>query len=174
MSEIYPLTEIQVMNKAMQIANNSATQHLDFSVPPSTFALAVYVQRSDAGTTTQLPLTRFKVGWEPIGTITPGGAPVPNIAYDESLSSLMVTYGSVTKPPSLYSSNYGIVAGIAQNGIDQMQQRWMQSMQNNGTFLAEGGVESYSDWLDRGPIYYWDFTEDWDNTLFFFSDGINP
>ena len=161
MSEIYPLTEIQVMNKAMQNVNNSATQNLDFSVPPSTFALAVYVQRSDAGTTTQLPLTRFKVGWEPIGSITAGGAPLPNQALDESLSSLMITYGSVTKPPSLYSSNYGLVGGQpAQNGIDQMQQRWIQSVQNNGTFLAEGGVESYSDWLDRGPIYYWDFSRD--------------
>jgi len=33
-------------------------------------------------------------------------------------------------------------------------------MQNNGSFLADGGVESYTDWLDRGPIYYWDFSRD--------------
>jgi hypothetical protein len=97
---------------------------------------------------------------------------------DENLQSIQVTYGSSTKPSTLYQSGYnqngpgnvpynlswtGSAASIVQyNSVtsSEMQQRWIQSQQNAGKLGNDGGTETYLNYLDMGPYYHFDFSRD--------------
>lgn len=165
MSGILPLSlmETQIMQKTMSsVAANSSNQ-LDFTVPPSTLAITVWVQAPTVGTNSAIPPSKFKVAQ---GTNTP----------DENLQSIQVTYGSSTKPSTLYQSGYNINSGnvysLQWNGnalsqvsyspltSSEMQQRWIQSQQNAGKLGNDGGTENYLNYLDMGPYYHFDFSRD--------------
>ena len=166
MSGILPLSlmETQIMQKAMTSLNHDSSNQLDFTVPPSTLAITVWVQSGNAGNTSAIPPSKFKVAQ---GTNTP----------DEDLSSIQVTYGSSTKPSTLYQSDYNKKSGseffLNYTGTadsyavtsyssvsSRMQQRWIQSQQNAGKLGNDGGTESYLDFLDMGPYYHFDFSRD--------------
>lgn len=133
------LKEMQVLNKVM--SSGAVNNQLDFTVPPSTFALTVFVQGSQAGTTTVLPPTRFKtVGKE-----------------DENLDYIQVTYGSTSKPSTLYTSEYS-------DNENKMIQRWVQSQYHAQKFHNPGGTESLNEYLDRGAYYHFDFQRDKNDT----------
>jgi hypothetical protein len=171
MSGILPLSlmETQIMQKTMSSVDATASNQLDFTVPPSTLALTVWVQSPQTGTNSALPPSKFKVAQ---GTNTP----------DENLLSIQVTYGSSTKPSTLYQSGYNQIANNVPNAnatyqlqwtgdvssvvqynsstSSEMQQRWIQSQQNAGKLGNEGGTESYLNYLDMGPYYHFDFSRD--------------
>lgn len=171
MSGILPLSlmETQIMQKTMSSTDATASNQLDFTVPPSTLALTVWVQSPQTGTNSALPPSKFKVEQ---GTNTP----------DENLLSIQVTYGSSTKPSTLYQSGYNQITnnvpnsnatyplqwtGDASSAVtynsstsSEMQQRWIQSQQNAGKLGNEGGTESYLNYLDMGPYYHFDFSRD--------------
>lgn len=172
MSGILPLSlmETQIMQKTMSSTSANTTNQLDFTVPPSTLAITVWVQAGNVGSTSAIPPSKFKVAQ---GNNTP----------DENLQSIQVTYGSSTKPSTLYTSDYnkangstyvlkynsnpsnatdGNVAAATYNSSisSRMQQRWIQSQQNAGKLGNDGGTESYLDFLDMGPYYHFDFSRD--------------
>jgi len=174
MSGILPLSlmETQIMQKNMTSTSANASNQLDFTVPPSTLALTVWVQAGNVGNTSAIPPSKFKVAQ---GTNTP----------DENLQFIQVTYGSTTKPSTLYTSDYNVVSSVPgtasayvlnytantgagnpaivsyNNAISsRMQQRWIQSQQNAGKLGNDGGTESYLDYLDMGPYYHFDFSRD--------------
>jgi hypothetical protein len=171
MSGILPLSlmETQIMQKTMSSVDATASNQLDFTVPPSTLALTVWVQSPQTGTNSSLPPSKFKVAQ---GTNTP----------DENLLSIQVTYGSSTKPSTLYQSGYNQIANNVPNAnatyqlqwtggnasivqynsstSSEMQQRWIQSQQNAGKLGNDGGTESYLNYLDMGPYYHFDFSRD--------------
>lgn len=171
MSGILPLSlmETQIMQKTMSSVDATASNQLDFTVPPSTLALTVWVQSPQTGTNSALPPSKFKVAQ---GTNTP----------DENLLSIQVTYGSSTKPSTLYQSGYNQISNNVPNSnatyqlqwtgdassvitynsstSSEMQQRWIQSQQNAGKLGNEGGTESYLNYLDMGPYYHFDFSRD--------------
>ena len=165
MSGILPLSlmETQIMQKTMSSTVGNVSNQLDFTVPPSTLALTVWVQSPVSGSNSSLPPSKFKVAQ---GTNTP----------DENLQSIQVTYGSSTKPSTLYQSEYNISSGTPYNlswtgnaaslvpyfpiVSSEMQQRWIQSQQNAGKLGNEGGTEGYLDFLNMGPYYHFDFSRD--------------
>jgi hypothetical protein len=171
MSGILPLSlmETQIMQKTMSSVTAGSSNQLDFTVPPSTLALTVWVQSPQSGTNSSLPPSKFKVAQ---GTNTP----------DENLQSIQVTYGSSTKPSTLYLSGYNQVANVVPNAngtydlswtgdaaslvqynsstSSEMQQRWIQSQQNAGKLGNDGGTENYLNFLDMGPYYHFDFSRD--------------
>lgn len=165
MSGILPLSlmETQIMQKTMTSVSANSSNQLDFTVPPSTLAITVWVQAPTVGTNSAIPPSKFKVAQ---GTNTP----------DENLQSIQVTYGSSTKPSTLYQSGYNINSGnvysLQWNGnatsevlyspltSSEMQQRWIQSQQNAGKLGNDGGTENYLNYLDMGPYYHFDFSRD--------------
>lgn len=141
------LTELQVINKPISVASGQ----LDFTVPPSTYALSVFIQSGAAGTATSKSPTIFKGDRvNPMST-----------SVDLQIQSIQVTYGSVTKPATLYGSSYSDKqldpAGVP--GIDKMQQRWLETQLHAGKLTKESGTESYQDWL-RSPYLHFDFSRD--------------
>jgi len=172
MSGILPLSlmETQIMQKNMSSTSAGSSNQLDFTVPPSTLAITVWVQAGNVGNTSAIPPSKFKVAQ---GNNTP----------DENLQYIQVTYGSSTKPSTLYTSDYnkangtqydlyyngntalaaaGNIAEVFYNSSvsSRMQQRWIQSQQNAGKLGNDGGTESYLDYLDMGPYYHFDFSRD--------------
>jgi hypothetical protein len=162
-----PLTliEMSVLNKTLN--RNGGTQNLDFTVPPSTLAITVFVQGSNAGTTTTIPATKFYLQTDD-GEINTPAAPsenlngiynalVDNIA--NKLQQIQVTYGSITKTQTLYNSNYS-----SQLGINQNIQRFLQSIQYSGKIVSEGGSENHPQYLERGNYWHFDFSKDKNDT----------
>ena len=144
----FSLMENQLINKVLAAGTNS--QQLDFTVPPSTYALTIFVQSNSAGNDTRIPPTRFKtLGRE-----------------DENLQQIQVTYGSVTKPSTLYQSEYTITPGepTGNDNKNQMIQRWVSSQYHSNKMLNEGGCESLDEYLDRGAYYHFDFSRDKNDT----------
>lgn len=156
------LVEMAVLNKTMN--PSAGSQNLDFTVPPSTLAITVFVQGANAGTTTCIPATKFYfqtdggdsniVGTNPNAL---NDALINNIA--NSIQQIQVTYGSITKTQTLYNSNYSSELGINQN-----IQRFLQSIQYSGKIVSDGGSESQPQYLERGNYWHFDFHKDKNDT----------
>lgn len=145
-SGVLPLSlmELNIINKPLTA--QTGTNQLDFTVPPSTLALSVFIQTTAAGTDTRYPPTVFN-------DTTLNGS---------NLMQIQVTYGSVTKPMTLYTSAYDFAANAVDNTSNRnyMIQRWVESQYNANKFNSEGGPEHFRDWMTRGPLYHFDFSRD--------------
>lgn len=164
---VIPLTlvEMAVLNKTLN--PSGGLQNLDFTVPPSTLAITVFVQGGDAGTQTVIPATKFYLQGDgtdanknstDVNPVT--GIPVGlynNIAND--VANIQVTYGSITKTQTLYSSGYSSDVGVNNN-----VQRFLQSIQYSGKITSEGGAESQPQYLERGNYWHFDFSKDKNDT----------
>jgi hypothetical protein len=168
------LVEMAVLNKTLNNQDGGGSQNLDFTVPPSTLAITVFVQGSNAGTNTIIPATKFYLqtgDGNPYTVKTGDGAIstsgnnvnqinsslVDNIA--NNLQQIQVTYGSITKTQTLYNSGYSGLGGINQN-----IQRFLQSIQYSGKIVSEGGSESQPQYLERGNYWHFDFSKDKNDT----------
>ena len=156
------LVEMAVLNKTMN--SSAGSQNLDFTVPPSTLAITVFVQGANAGTTTCLPATKFYFQTDDGDANVVGTNPsalnsslINNVA--NSIQQIQVTYGSITKTQTLYNSNYSSELGINQN-----IQRFLQSIQYSGKIVSDGGAECQPQFLERGNYWHFDFHKDKNDT----------
>jgi hypothetical protein len=129
-SDVLHLLEHQVQSKKL-----SESGSLDFTVPPSTKAITVFVQSGLTGTNTQYPPSKF-VG-----------------ATDVKLNNLQLTFANTTKPPT----NWLSMAGAKTEGLHQ---RYLDTQIESGQAFSSGGCESMADWLANGPIYHYTFVRD--------------
>ncbi len=129
------LTEQHVQTKTLTTGASSSI--LDFTVPPSTTALSIFVQFNGAGTNNIIPLTTFKAL---TGT-------------DENLTNIQVTYANVSKPSTNWSSEYA-------GSTNFMTQRYIDTQIDSGMYYSAGGPESFPEWRKRGGLYHFDFTRD--------------
>jgi len=166
------LIEMAVLNKNM---NMSSTQSLDFTVPPSTLAITVFVQAGAASTTTCLPATKFLLSYVDDGllriddyTQLPEVVSKPNMA--NNIRSIQVTYGSVTKTQTLYTSEY---SNDEIRGVNYNIQRFLQSIQYSQKIISEGGSESHPQYLERGNYWHFDFSKDKNDTSSYVSVQIS-
>jgi len=159
------LLEMSVLNKSLSGMGAGSTQNIDFTVPPSTLALTVFVQSTKSGTNNIYPPTQFYSA----------NSTVPNLQQNpynivNNIQYIQVTYGSVTKTQTLYSSQYKPAdAGdkaetIDQYGVNYNIQRWLQSIQYSGKITSDGGAESQPNFLDRGNYWHFDFSRDKNDT----------
>lgn len=159
------LLEMSVLNKSLSGMGQGSTQNLDFTVPPSTLALTVFVQSTKAGTSNIYPPTQFYSA----------SSTDPNLLQDpynivNNIQYIQVTYGSVTKTQTLYSSSYippdfsTNKNEIEQTGTNFNIQRWLQSIQYSGKITSDGGAESHPNFLDRGNYWHFDFSRDKNDT----------
>jgi len=154
------LLEMSVLNKSLSGLSAGGSQNIDFTVPPSTLALTVFVQSTKAGTQSIYPPTQFYSASGSNQTYANDDNIVNNIQY------IQVTYGSVTKTQTLYSSRYQPLSTglLADNGINFNIQRWLQSIQYSGKITSDGGSESHQNYLDRGNYWHFDFSRDKNDT----------
>ena len=110
-SGVLPLSlmEMNIINKSL--TPGGGQQQHDFTVPPSTLAITVFVQSTAAGTDSRYPPTVFNA----------------NDLSASNLENIQVTYGSVTKPATLYTSQYDETHNF-------MIQRWIESNYNANKF----------------------------------------
>lgn len=133
MSEKLYLMECQIQSKNI----TASTEQLDFTIPPSTKSITVFVQALSGGTSTLFPSTLLKL----------------ENGEDEGLEQIQLTYGNVSKPSTKWSSSFSPNSNL-------MTQRYLTTQINSGRIWSEGGAESFDQWLERGAIYTYDFTRD--------------
>jgi hypothetical protein len=141
-----------VSNKQMTGSNCS----LDFTVPPSTTSLVVFIQDSSAGTLTKLPFSRFKSRQDSKGgDMTNFNKYGPWIrTFDERLLSAMTTMCGITKPMTTIQTTTS--PGPLNN---TMLQKYLMTQNFGNTY----DTESYFDWLTNGPYYYFNYERDSEN-----------
>lgn len=164
-SGVIPLSliEMAVINKTMNQGGGS--QNLDFTVPPSTLALTVFLQMGNASSNTYIPATKFYTGINDEVPAIPDTDPLtgePSELYNNfanRIQGLQVTYGSVTKTQTLYPS-----ALDTKTGVNKNIQRFLQSIQYSGKITSEGGSENHPQYLERGNYWHFDFSKDKNDT----------
>ena len=130
-TDVLHLLEHQVQSKKMD------NPSLDFTVPPSTKAISIFVQAGVAGTDIRIPPSKFT-------TLT---------GTQANLQNLQLTYANTTKPPTNWSSDSGA-------HILKLQQRYLDTQIESGQAFSSGGCETITDWLLNGPIYHYTFVRD--------------
>lgn len=115
----------------------SSDNTIEFTVPSSTDAITLFVQGGKAGSTNQLPPTKFKCIDD----------------SDSSLTSLQITYANVTKPPTRIGS-------VFSPAVNTTQQRYLETHLESGLAESEGGSETLKDYYSRGMMYHYSFKKD--------------
>jgi hypothetical protein len=133
------------------ICNKQLSPSLDFTLPPSTMKIIVFLQDAGSGMS-KLPLNRFKCRqYSPSGNLNLLDRYRPWVhTFDESLQSIQVTFSNITKPQTLIQRVNP--AGLLNN---TMLQRYIMN-----THMTGEKSETYSDFLSNGPYYYFDFERD--------------
>ena len=131
----FSLIEHQVQSKPISDNNTLVLQ-----VPASTVAMSLFVQSGRAGKDTRTPPTKFRC----------------TDSSERNLSSLQITYANSTKPSTPWISRFG-------NQDNRMSHRYLESMEECGLSVHDGGAESIDDWLKRGPIMHYTFNRDKDD-----------
>jgi hypothetical protein len=132
------LLESQIQSKTL--TNTSGDNTLDFTVPPSTKALTIFVQSGEAGQNTMFPPSMFKAA---------GGT-------DMNLNSIQISYANQTKPSTRWTSEYD-------TNTNKMTQRYLETQLESGKIWSAGGGESFSDYVKRGPLYHFSWSRDKDD-----------
>lgn len=146
------MTDYIVVNK--QLTSNNAT--LDFTIPPSTRQVVVFLQDAAAGTSTKIPLSRFKMRqYSPAGSLQSLNRYGPWArTCDEKLKSLQVTFSGITKPQTNIENTHSNSATDAISNT--MLQQYLMTNQMDGRY----DTEQYYDFLSKGPYYLFDYTRD--------------
>jgi hypothetical protein len=136
--ETLHLMETQIMSKTL--TNSTGDNLLDFTVPPSTKAITVFVQSQDSGSNTQVPPSMFK---------TKDGS-------DMKLSSIQIAYANQVKPSTRWTSEYTTTT-------NKMTQRYLDTQMESGMIWSTGGTESFADFTKRGMLLHYNWVRDADD-----------
>ena len=133
------LREYSVQSRVM----NSNVMNFSFSVPASTSCLHLFLQDNLAGSSARVPPSNFKV----------------LNGSDLNLQVLQLTYDNVTLPATRWASGH-IANSPAGRNTSLLQQLYHQSLVARRAENNPGGSETFSEWLDRGPLYSFYFSRD--------------
>jgi hypothetical protein len=136
------LMESMVQSKPL----SSRDGQYEFTVPSSTRALTIFLQSNKAGSNPRFPPSMFKL---PLDS-------------DYLLESLQITYANTTKPSTRWTSSFSEVnnGAVGNPSINQLQQRYNDSLQESGLLMSSGGAETFKDYLARGAYYHFSYTRD--------------
>jgi hypothetical protein len=118
---------------------------LQFTVPPSTYAITIFVQDAIAGRSPLVPPSMFKMADN----------------SDLKLQTIQVSYAGIVKPSTAWLSNFS--TDYVNGGVNQLEQRYRDTYAESGMDVHSDGVETYHDYLLRGPIYHFTFLRDMSN-----------
>lgn len=130
------LMECQIQSKVAVSGGQSSYQ---FTIPPSTMALSVFVQANEAGNDTRYSPSVFK---------TTDGS-------EKSLSQIQITYSNVSKPNTQWDGQFK-----PDSGVNTLQQRYVDTMRECNLIDNPGGTETFRDFLDRGMLVHYSFLRD--------------
>ena len=130
------LMECQIQSK---VAVSNGQSSYQFTIPPSTMALSVFVQSNEAGNDTRYSPSVFKA--------VDGS--------EKSLSQIQITYSNVSKPNTQWDSQFN-----KDTGVNTLQQRYVDSMRECNIIDNPGGAETFRDFLDRGMLIHYSFLRD--------------
>lgn len=152
------LMETLVMSKQLTgSATGVSTGNYQFSVPPSTSYISIFVQDNRTGSSPLYPPSMFKA---PNGaTMTPG---------DMTLTNIQCIYASITKPSTNWSSGFNTdvnplsyVLPVPASQTNGMVQRYFDSFLEFQNSANSGfGTETFNEWAQRGPFYMWVYARD--------------
>lgn len=136
----------------MLIQSKPYATNLQFSVPPSTTMLTIFMQDNTSGSNSVIPPSMFKVSDN----------------SDLGLKNIQVTYANITKPSTNWDSNYSLAVSNAAgeftgSGMNLLEQRYHDSYEECGLDVKSCGCETFYDYLQRGPFYCFSFEKDVDN-----------
>ena len=132
-TETLHLMEHQIQSKPLTGNENM----LDFTVPSSTKAISIFVQSGGAGSTTEMPPSRFCCVGE----------------QERSLKSVQITYANITKPPTRWSSVYS-------NNERKLQQRYLDTQIESSQAFSPGGCQTLQQWIDDGVLLHYSWVHD--------------
>jgi len=136
----------------MSIQSKPYNGNLQFSVPPSTHAISIFVQDGTSGSNPRIPPSMFKV-------IDNG---------DLYLQNIQLNYASITKPSTNWESKYQSsttdnAGALTRSSTLELQQRYHDTYEESGLEVELGGMETLTEWLRRGPFYHFTFARDVNN-----------
>ena len=131
------ITNLALVEMLVQTKPANANRTYEFTVPSSTLSLCFFVQSGDAGSNTQSPPTTFKC----------------KDSSQNNLKSLQITYANMTKPSTRWDSEF-------KDGTNKFQQRYIDDLTECRLIESDGGAESFGEWLQRGPYYFYSFNRD--------------
>lgn len=135
-----PITNLALIEMLVQSKQASADQTYEFMVPSSTINLCLFVQSGDAGSNTRSPASQFKC----------------KDGSHNLITALQVTYANTTKPATRWASKFDATT-------NNLQQRYIDDMIETRLIESDGGAETFSEWLQRGPYYFYSFNRDRDD-----------
>jgi len=134
------------------VDNTTGLQQKNFDVSPSTFALTLAFQDTEAGTDTRRSASKFK-----IRKIFP--AANVNLEYPSAelaLRRIYLQFASSSKPSPDGDPDYK----FSDNHRDYFSSRYAETMLYSGAYFDGGGAENKNDWINRGPYYYFSWARD--------------
>ena len=138
---------MEPMVQSKPISGAGVAQY-EFTVPSSTKALTVFIQSGRAGSNPLCPPSKFTCLAD--GVVASGS--------ERLLRSLQITFANTTKPSTRWGSAYTL-DGVAPT-INELQQRYNDSLSESGLLQSSGGAESLDEWLLRGCYYHYSFNRD--------------
>lgn len=143
------LKEIDVQSKVIGDSGNVSS--LQFTVPPSTYGVAVFFQAGNAGYDSISPSTLFKTK-----QVYP---PLSTTVDERSLQNIQISYAGMTRPQINWTNNEftydNTTAGAT--STNELQQRYIDTISETGMLYNTGGCESFEEYLKRGIYIYYEF-----------------
>ena len=150
-TEVLHLMEHQVQSKPLGGAGDN---NFDFTIPPSTKAISIFVQSGAAGTNTKVPPSFLGCR---VSVDAAGGLNAQN-----SIKSLQLTYANMTKPPTRWSSEFkeAIPGDGGDLSVQKLQQRYLDTQIESSQAFSSGGAETLQQWLDGGILLHYGWNRD--------------
>ena len=146
-TEVLHLMEHQVQSKPL---GGAGDKNFDFTVPPSTKAISLFIQSGASGTNTLCPPSNFKC--------QTGANYAAGFDAQDSIKSLQITYANITKPPTRWSSTF---VPIGQpNVVRKLQQRYLDTQIESSQAYSSGGCETLQQWLEGGVLLHYSWIRD--------------
>jgi len=128
----------------------SNSNQLQFTIKGNASALGFAIQDSRIGNDSQYSPGKM-VSYTLAGPDA-GGNPMLN-RIDTQLSYYQIRYAGRYLPEPAQQDEFS-------GRVNRLVQSYQDTHKNGGGFFYEGGVETYDDFLTRGPFYFWQFPRD--------------
>lgn len=128
-----------------RVLGTTTSGSYQFTVRPSTCKLYVFLQTGLAGGNPNWPPSNFRA----------------QANTDLMIQNLTVTYAGESQPLTQINSTISYLGGVTPLGqlsSNTFKQLYYNHISALGVVEREAGVETYQQWLDRGPIHCFDFS----------------
>lgn len=152
---------LDIHNMRCQIENmqndSTSLQQKNFDVAGKTTALTLAFQDQLEGTDTRRSRSKFKIRRV---TNAAAGADAPR-GQDMLLDRFYINYNNMQKPSPDFDGQYVSQQGNMElDQVNQLTHRYVDTMMQSGGYHTEGGAETFLDWINRGPYYYFVWPKD--------------